>query len=82
MFPANCPIVTRKSPKRMKRPYSSIRKPVSGQRRRMRMIPTVKAAVPFNFAGRKKKAIVFWTPIIRVRPIRKRICCLLVVVWW
>lgn len=46
------------------------------------MIPTVKAAVPFNFAGREKKTIVFWTPIIRVRPIRKRICCLLVVVWW
>jgi hypothetical protein len=64
----------------MKRPYSSIRKPVNGQRSRMRTMPTVKAAVPFNFAGREKKAIVFWTPIIRVRPIRKRICGVLVVV--
>lgn len=63
----------------MNRPYNSTRKPTNGQRIKMRMIPTVKAAVPFNFAGREKKVIVFWTPIIRVRPIRKRICEILLV---
>jgi len=57
----------------MKRPYSSIKKPVKGQRRRMRIIPAVNAAVPFNFCGREKNATVFWTPIISVKPIRKRI---------
>jgi hypothetical protein len=29
--------------------------------------------VPFHFWRRAKKAEVFWTPIMRVRPIRKRI---------
>lgn len=73
MFPANWPIVVRKSPKRMNRPYSSIRKPVSGQRKRMRRIPKTKAAVPLSFWRREKKAKVFSTPIMRVRPMRKRI---------
>jgi hypothetical protein len=39
----------------------------------MRRIPAVKAAVPLSFWGRVKKTRVFWTPMIRVRPIRKRI---------
>lgn len=73
-LPANCPMVIRKSPKRMNSPYVSIRKPVNGQRIRMRMIPAAKAAVPFSFWGREKNTSVFWKPIIRVRPIRKRIC--------
>lgn len=40
----------------------------------MSRIPPANAAVPLSFAGREKKAIVFWMPIMRVRPIRKRIC--------
>jgi hypothetical protein len=39
----------------------------------MRAMPAAKAAVPFHFWRRAKKAEVFCTPIIRVRPIRKRI---------
>ena len=66
-------MVMRKSPNRIKMPYSSIRKPVNGQRRRMRKIPDANAAVPFIFWGREKKAMVFGRPIISVRPIRKRI---------
>jgi hypothetical protein len=66
-------MVTRKSPKRMNRPYNSIRNPVKGQRKRMRRIPAAKAAVPLSFWGRVKKTNVFWTPMMRVRPIRKRI---------
>ena len=66
-------MVTRKSPNRMNSPYSSIRNPVSGQRRRIRMMPAAKAAVPLSFWGRVKKAMVFWTPMIRVKPMRKRI---------
>jgi hypothetical protein len=57
----------------MNSPYSSIRNPVSGHRRRMRRIPTVNAAVPLSFCRREKKAMVFWSPIMRVRPMRKRI---------
>lgn len=63
----------RKSPKRINRPYSSIRKPVRGQRRRIRRMPAANAAVPFSFWRREKKAMVFWSPMMRVRPIRKRI---------
>lgn len=66
-------MVTRKSPKRIKRPYNSIKKPVKGHLNKIKIIPAVNAAVPFNFCGREKNAIVFWRPIIRVRPIRKRI---------
>lgn len=52
---------------------------MSGQRKnRIRQIPTRKAAVPFSFWRRAKKARVFWRPIIRVRPITKRIWGLLV----
>lgn len=73
MFPANWPTVTRKSPNRMKMPYSSIRKPVRGQRSRIRRIPRPKAVVPLSFWRREKKAMVFWRPIIRTRPMRKSI---------
>ena len=73
IFPANWPMVIRKSPKRINRPYSSIRKPVSVQRKRIRKMPQRKAAVPWSFWRRVKKAIVFWRPIIRLRPMRKRI---------
>lgn len=73
IFPANCPMVTRKSPNRMNSPYSSIRNPVNGHRHRIRMIPAANAAVPRSFCRREKKASVFWKPIISVRPIRKRI---------
>lgn len=57
----------------MKSPYNSIKKPVKGQRKRMRRIPMQKAAVPLSFWGREKKTSVFWTPMMRVKPIRKRI---------
>lgn len=72
-FPAKLAIVAKKSPNRMNMPYSSIRKPVRGQRRRIRAMPKAKAAVPLSFVLREKKRRVFWRPIIRVRPIRKRI---------
>ena len=36
-------------------------------------MPKTKAAVPFSFWRREKKARVFSRPIISVRPIRKRI---------
>lgn len=36
-------------------------------------MPAAKAAVPFSFWRREKKAMVFWRPMMRVRPIRKRI---------
>lgn len=73
MFPVNWPTVIRKSPNKMKIPYSSIKKPVKGHRRRMRMIPEAKAAVPLSFWRREKKFIVFWRPIISVKPMRKSI---------
>lgn len=69
----NPAIVAKKSPNRTRIPYSSIRKPKKGQRKRMRAMPAAKAAVPFHFWRRAKKAAVFCTPIMRVRPIRKRI---------
>ena len=69
----NPAIVAKKSPNRTRIPYSSIRKPKKGHRRRMRAMPAVKAAVPFHFCRRAKKAAVFCTPIMRVSPIRKRI---------
>lgn len=82
-LPANWPMVIRKSPKRMKRPYNSTPNPMMDQRRRMRMIPDAKAAVPLSFWGRVKKTRVFWRPMIRVRPMRKRIYdCELKAHWW
>ena len=74
MFPANPLIVEKKSPKSTNMPYNSIRKPVMGHRRIMSMMPVAKPAVPFNFWRLAKKTAVFWRPIIRVRPRRKRIC--------
>lgn len=73
-------MVTRKSPNRINRPYSSIKNPVNGHRRRISKMPNANATVPFSFCRRLKNATVFWIPIISVRPIRKRICysCLLV----
>lgn len=65
--------MTRKSPNRMNSPYNSIKKPVNGQRKRMRRIPAEKAAVPLSFWGREKKTRVLWRPMMRVKPIRKRI---------
>ena len=58
-FPANPPIVEKKSPKRIKIPYSSIRKPTRGHRSNISTIPTTNAAVPFNFCRRAKNSAVF-----------------------
>lgn len=69
----NPAIVAKKSPNSTNMPYNSIKKPKKGQRSRMSRMPAAKAAVPFHFWRRAKKAAVFWTPIMRVRPIRKRI---------
>lgn len=66
-------IVPRKSPKRMKMPYSSTRKPISGHRSRISARPAKKAAVPFALFRRAKKSSVLAGPIMIVRPIRKRI---------
>ena len=73
MLPAKEPIVAKKSPNNTKMPYSSTRNPVNGHRRRMRSTPPKKAAVPFHFCRLAKKTNVFCSPIIRVRPMRKRI---------
>ena len=86
---ANPAIVAKKSPNRTKMPYSSTQKPISGHRSRIRTIPAAKAAVPLSFCLRAKKAAVFCTPIMSVRPQRKRICSTIVSVraegakrWW
>lgn len=73
MLPANEPMVAKKSPKRTNMPYSSTRKPVNGQRRKINMMPAEKAAVPLTFSFLAKKTNVFRAPIIRVRPITNRI---------
>ena len=73
IFPANDAIVAKKSPKRTKMPYSSTTNPTRGQRNKMSRIPTMNAAVPLSFWRRAKKMKVFWGPMMRVRPIRKRI---------
>jgi hypothetical protein len=73
-FPTNPAIVPKKSPKSTKMPYSSTKKPMRGQRRRISRMPATKAAVPFSFCRRAKKRAVFWRPMIRVRPAKKRIC--------
>lgn len=73
IFPANWPIVIRKSPNRINKPYSSMTNPVRGQRKRINDTPTRKATVPFIFWRRVKKAIVLLRPMIRLSPIRKRI---------
>lgn len=72
-FPTNPAIVAMKSPKSTKMPYSSMSKPVNGHFRKMMAMPSRKAAVPFNFWRRAKKARVLRGPIIMVRPMRKRI---------
>lgn len=36
-------------------------------------MPHAKATVPLIFWRREKKAMVFWSPMMRVKPIRKRI---------
>lgn len=72
-FLANPAIVPRKSPNRMKMPYSSTRNPTRAQRIKIRVRPAKKAAVPLSFWRRAKKSAVFWGPIIIVRPRRKRI---------
>ena len=73
MPPANPAIVAKKSPNKTRMPYSSIKKPKNAQRIRISVMPRAKAAVPFHFCLRAKKARVFCVPIIKVRPIRKRI---------
>jgi hypothetical protein len=72
--PRNPAIVAKKSPNRTNMPYSSMTKPKKAQRSRMSVMPAAKAAVPFHFWRRAKKAAVLAVPIRRVRPIRKRIC--------
>jgi len=57
----------------MNMPYSSTRKPIRGQRIRINVSPAKKAAVPFAFCFRAKKTRVFWGPIMIVKPMRKRI---------
>ena len=73
MFPTKPAIVAKKSPKSTNMPYSSMMKPMKAQRMRIRLIPATKASVPFHFCLRAKKATVFVVPIMKVRPIRKRI---------
>lgn len=73
MLPINPAIVAKKSPNRTKMPYSSIKKPMKVQRMKIRIMPTAKASVPCHFCRRAKKSAVLAGPIIRVRPIRKRI---------
>jgi hypothetical protein len=67
-------MVPKKSPNRTMMPYSSTRKPISGQRSRISASPPKKAAVPLIFWRRAKKRAVFCGPMMMVRPMRKRIC--------
>ena len=71
--PANPAIVAKKSPNRTRMPYSSIKNPKKAQRIRISVMPSAKARVPFHFCRRAKKASVFCVPMMRVRPMRKRI---------
>ena len=73
MLLAKPPIVAKKSPKSTNIPYSSTKKPTSGHRSNMSIMPTANAAVPFNFCRRAKKIAVFCRPIMRVRPTRNSI---------
>lgn len=72
-LPTNPAMVAMKSPNRTRMPYSSMMKPKNAQRIRISVMPKAKAAVPFHFCLRAKKATVLVVPIMRVRPIRKRI---------
>jgi len=49
IFPKKPAMVARKSPKSIKIPYNSTRKPIRGQRNRMRRIPKAKERVPRSF---------------------------------
>ena len=71
---ANPAIVEKKSPKSINIPYSSTRKPTTGQRRSISTIPDANAVVPFSFWRRAKKTAVLYRPIVSVRPKRNRIC--------
>lgn len=72
-FPAYPPIVTKKSPNSTAIPYSSTQNPISAHRSKMSMMPATKAAVPLSLFRRAKKSTVFCGPMIRGRPMRKRI---------
>jgi hypothetical protein len=73
MFLAKPPMVPKKSPNRMKIPYSSITKPKNGHRSKIKLIPTTKAAVPLSLFLRAKKSSVRCGPSRRDVPRRKRI---------
>jgi hypothetical protein len=73
ILPANDPMVAKKSPNKTKMPYSSTRNPVRGHLTSIKMMPAANAAVPFNFCRRAKNTNVFCSPMMRVRPMRKRI---------
>lgn len=74
MLPAKLPMVAKKSPNKMKIPYSSTRKPINGHRNSMRTTPPVKAAVPLSFGRRVKKSTVLGRPMMRARPSTNSIC--------
>lgn len=74
IFPAKEPTVAKKSPNSTNIPYSSTRNPIRGHLKRIRTMPTANAAVPLIFCRRAKNRAVFWSPMIKVSPSRKRIC--------
>lgn len=71
--PTNPAIVAKKSPNNTNIPYNSMMNPKNAQRMRISAIPATKASVPFHFWRRAKKATVLVVPMMRVRPMRKRI---------
>jgi hypothetical protein len=71
-FLAKPAIVPKKSPNRIKMPYSSTTKPTNGHLSKMSVMPPANAAVPLSFCRRAKKSSVFCGPMMMVRPIRKR----------
>ena len=73
-FSTNPAIVRKKSPNNTAIPYPSTKKPINAQRNNMSIIPAANAAVPFIFSLLAKNRRVFCGPMIRGRPMRKRIC--------
>lgn len=73
-FRAKPAMVAKKSPNRIRMPYSSTKNPTSAHRNKISSIPVANAAVPRHFCRRVKNRSVFCGPMVNGRPIRKRIC--------
>jgi hypothetical protein len=67
-----CAAMGKNWPNRYTRPYSCAIMPNTGQRIKTRKTPPKKATMPFMRSGREKKRNVRDTPMVKVRPVKKR----------